>query len=180
MANVPLNRTRVTSTDLVAIYVADRGIVQTATVWSEAFYTLKNSLSITQTSPDKTEIFVDQEQAAEAVKYGTGTFDIKFQIPDTSTALLSQFFTEVAATNPSQTGESGKTGTGYSTGLNSLNSSKMIKLVWSDATGIIYTNVDMVGVQNKSGDGAFLIDVTATVLAGGGAGFEPSTFIRIV
>lgn len=172
--------TLIVPTDLATVYFADRGELLAATVWTEPFWTLKNSLNFTQTQGDKTEINVDQTTTAIAVKYGTGTTTCTFQVPDvnpssTPDTALEIFFPAVALENPAEVIMTDHAAYGFSAALTPV-SDKMVMLKYTNGWAIIFTHCEMVGVLAKTGDGAWTIDVTLTVLAGDGGG-EAADFV---
>lgn len=62
---------------------------------ADEIYTTRDSLSITQSAPSKTEIKVDQFDTAIAVAYEPGDFTITGQIPSVAAPLLNYFFDSV-------------------------------------------------------------------------------------
>lgn len=162
-------------TDLATVYTATRGKLLASTAWTENFWTLKNSLSFSQTQGDKTEINVDQTTTAIAVKYGTGTTTCNFQIPDVNNATLALFFPTVALENPSEEIMTNTSAYGFSAEL-TPKTDKMYMLKYTNGWSIIFPHCEVVGVLTKTGDGAWTIDVTLTVLAGDGGG-EAADFV---
>ncbi len=126
--------------------------------WEEMFWTLKNSCSLTQSQGDKTEINVDQREAAVDVKYGSGTFEGAMQIPSLDTNVCQLFFN--TDTVPAKVGY---TGVGVNTTRKVLG--RMMKITYTNETEVIITNTQLVGTFSKSGDGAFIVDVAVTALA---------------
>jgi len=180
MAYTPFSGTLIVPTDLSKVYTADRAQLLATTAWAENFWTLKNSLAFTQTQGDKTEINVDQTTTAIAVKYGTGTTTCTFQIPDvnpssTPNTALQMFFPSVALENPAEVLMPDTAAYGFSSAL-SPKKDKMYMIKYTNGWSIIFPHCEVVGVLTKTGDGAWTIDVTLTVLAGDGGG-EAADFV---
>lgn len=172
--NVAFAGVLTTPTDLVKFYLADRAAVGAGTTWSEAFYTLKGSLTLDQAQGAKTETFVDQTSVPIAVSYASGTFGFTCRIPDVSDDIIGLFYDDVSVGQPTLF-ESGYTATGYSGAI--VAKTKMVKLMYKD-WGIVFPNVELVAVWKKTGAESFTLDVTATVLAGD-AGGELADFITL-
>ena len=175
MAYTPFSGTLIVPTDLSKVYTADRAQLLATTEWYENFWTLKNSLAFTQTQGDKTEINVDQTTTAIAVKYGTGTTTCTFQIPDVTDATLGLFFPVVALENPAEVLMPDTAAYGFSSAL-SPKKDKMYMIKYTNGWSIIFPHCEVVGVLTKTGDGAWTIDITLTVLAGDGGG-EAADFV---
>lgn len=82
----------IVSTGIAKISLAPIGKIDESTAWKEVFYTLKDSVNISQTEPTKNEIKVDQKQTPIAVSYESGEFNISFDIPDTAKEVIKQFY----------------------------------------------------------------------------------------
>jgi hypothetical protein len=175
MSFAPFTGTLIVPTDLAVVYTAPRGELLAATVWTEEFWTLKNSLAYAQVQGDKTEINVDQTTTAIAVKYGVGTTTCTFQIPDMSNTAITQFFTSVALENPAEVIDPDTTSYGFSSSLLTV-TSKMVMLKYTNDWSIIFPHCEMVGVLTKTGDASWTIDITLTVLAGDSGG-EAADFV---
>ena len=154
-----------------AISLAPRGVIDADTVWTERFYTTRDSLTITQEAGDVTNINVDQKNTPVATKQGTGTFSITFTVPDVREDLLDYIFdTSTPAFAPS----------GYSSKGVSTDPKKvvtMMRIDFGNENSFIATNVELTAVFTKESDGALSLSCTASVLAGGGVGQEPSELI---
>jgi hypothetical protein len=166
-------------TDLAKVYFATRGVVGSTTAWSEQIWTLKNSLTFDQVQGAKTEINVDQTTTAIAVRYAAGTTTFTFRVPDMAKDIIDIFYNSVARTGTGEIGSavSGETlndtfsGYGFSLALNTI-ADKMVMLIYTNGWGIIFPHCEMVAALKKSGEDVWSMDITGTVLAGGGAGFE--------
>ncbi len=174
-------------TDLAKVYFATRGPVGSLTAWTEACWTLKNSLTFDQVQGTKTEVNVDQTTTAIAVRYAAGTTTFTFRVPDMADDVLEQFYPTVARVGTLEIG----TGTnadalidtfvasGYSLANNPI-SDKMVMLLYTNGWGIIFPHCEMVASLKKAGEDVWTLDVTGTVLAGGGSGVENADFITLV
>jgi len=171
MADTAMSHTMVVNKGTGTVYLADPETIDVDTAWVEVFRTLKDSLSITQTAPDKTDIFVDQVSNPIASTLGTGAFDIAFTIPDCAEEVLAYMFDTSTATYA----PAGKTGLNVSTALKVVN--KMFRVDFDNESSFIATNVDLNGVFEKTADGTFNINVTGTVLAAKGGAYENSELI---
>jgi hypothetical protein len=166
-------------TDLAKVYFATRGTVGINNDWTEEVWTLKNSLSFDQVQGTKTEINVDQTTTAIAVKYAAGTTTFTFRVPDMANAVATTFLTGVNRTGTGEIGSAvpGETlndtfvGYGYSLALRTV-ADKMVMLIYTNGWGIIFPHCEMVASLKKSGEDVWTLDITGTVLAGGGAGVE--------
>ena len=171
MAETAMSHAMVVNKGTGTVYLADPEVIDADTAWVEVFKTLKDTLSITQSAPDKTDVFVDQLTTPIASTLGTGAFDIAFTIPDCAPEVLAYMFDTTAATFA----PAGKTGLNVSSSLKVVN--KMFRVDFDNESSFIATNVDLNGVFEKSADGTFNINVTGTVLAAKGAGFETSEVV---
>jgi len=174
-------------TDLARVFFATRGEVGSTTAWTEAVWTLKNSLTFDQVQGAKTEVNVDQTTTAIAVKYAAGTTTFTFRVPDMASEVMEIFYTTVARAGSGEIG----TGTnadalldtfdsaGYSLALKTV-SDKMVMLVYTNGWGVVFPHCEMVGSIKKSGEDVWTIDVTGTVLAGGGSSVEDADVLFLV
>jgi len=155
-----------------SIWVADNAAeISAATDWTEVFYSLKDSLEISQTQPDATYINIDQKETAISTIYGSGEFTISFSVPDVSEDVLAFFFeTEAHAYAPAD-----HTGLKVGTAMKVVN--KMLRIDASVGGSFIASSCDLIGVISKSSDGAMQVDVTGTVLAAPGGSGEDKELI---
>lgn len=174
MAYTDFSGTLVVPTDLAKIYFADRAVIDAATAWTEPFWTLKNSLTFDQVQGAKTEINVDQTTAAIAVKYAAGTTTFTFRIPDMNETVQEMFYNSVAVTGAAVI-KAGVTGYGFSDALVTVKD-KMVMLMYTNGWGIVFPHCEMVAAKKKSGEEAWTLDITGTVLAGD-AGGEAADYI---
>lgn len=166
-------------TDLARVYFATRGTVGSSTDWTEEIWTLKNSLTFDQVQGTKTEINVDQTTTAIAVRYAAGTTTFTFRVPDMAKDIADIFYTAVNRTGTGEIGSAVNGETlndtfldyGYSLALKTI-SDKMVMLIYTNGWGIIFPHCEMVASLKKSGEDVWTMDITGTVLAGGGAGVE--------
>lgn len=174
-------------TDLAKIYFADRGLVGATTDWTEAVWTLKNSLTFDQVQGAKTEINVDQTTTAIAVRYAAGTTTFTFRVPDMANAVTGIFYDSVNRTGTGEIGSAvqGETlndtflGYGFSSALKTV-ANKMVMLVYTNGWGIIFPHCEMVASLKKSGEDVWTMDITGTVLAGAAGGtYESPDFIML-
>ena len=174
MSYTDFNGTLVVPTDLAKVYFADRAVIDAATVWTEPFWTLKNSLTYDQVQGAKTEINVDQTTTAIAVKYAAGTTTFTFRIPDMNEEVMNIFYNSVAVTGAAVI-KSGVTGYGFSDALKTVKD-KMVMLMYTNGWGIVFPHCEMVASKKKTGEEAWTLDITGTVLAGD-AGGEAADYI---
>ena len=171
-------------TDLAKVYFADRAAVGTDNDWTEAVWTLKNSLTFDQVQGAKTEINVDQTTTAIAVRYAAGTTGFTFRVPDMANAIATTFYTTGVRVG---TGEIGSAVNGetlndtflpycYSMALNTV-SDQMVMLIYTNGWGIIFPHCEMVASLKKSGEDVWTMDITGTVLAGSGGAYESADLI---
>jgi hypothetical protein len=180
------NWTTIAPTDLARVYFAARGEVGNTTAWTEAVWTLKNSLTFDQVQGAKTEVNVDQTTTAIAVKYAAGTTTFTFRVPDMAADVMELFYDTVVRVGALEIG----TGTSadalidsfvaapYSTALKTV-SDKMVMLVYTNGWGIIFPHCEMVAALKKSGEDVWTLDITGTVLAGGGVDVENADIIML-
>lgn len=168
MATTKLNHVLQVATGIAMVSVAPIGKLAAATAWSELFYTLKDSMTITQATPTKTEIKVDQKSAAIAVTYESGDFTVEFDIPDIAQEVLETFFTK-GTTEYAPTG-----GTAVPITLDNNIIKKMVSIKFQSGHELIFTNAEMVA----NFDGATLstnplnvhVTLTAKTAVGGSTG----------
>jgi hypothetical protein len=168
------NSSLIVPTDVAKIYTAPRGVISATTVWTEQFWTLKNSLTFDQVQGAKTEINVDQTTTAIAVKYAAGTTSFGFRVPDVHEDRLSIFYDIVAVANAA-TIKAGTVAYGFSSALKIIND-QMVMIEYTNGWSIIFPHCEMASSLKKTGEDPWTIDVTGTVLAGDAAG-ELSDFI---
>lgn len=125
---------------VASISHAPIGILSGTTVWTEGFYTLKDSIAVSQGDPAVSEIKVDQIAAPVAVAYDGQTVQITGTIVDTAQSLL-KFLYDDTATDP-YAPASTHTGTGIKTTVNVIN--KMFKITFATGQSLIVTNGSMV------------------------------------
>lgn len=176
MANTKLNHALQVATGIAEVAIAEIGKVTADTAWTELFYTLKDSMTITQAAPTKTEVKVDQKSAAIAVTYESGDFTIEFDVPDISKEILTTFFT-VGNTDFAPTDE-----TATALNLDNKITKKMVQITFESGHKIIFTNGEMV----PNFDGSTLstnplnVHVTLTAKAAiGGTSAESAELIVI-
>lgn len=168
MATTKLNHVLQVATGIAMVSVAPVAKVTTSTAWSEMFYTLKDSMTITQATPTKTEIKVDQKTAAIAVTYESGDFTVEFDIPDIAKEVLELFFTK----GDTEYAPTGGTATAISLDNNIIK--KMVSVKFQSGHEVIFTNAEMVA----NFDGSSLstnplnihVTLTAKTAVGGEAG----------
>lgn len=145
--------------------VSQTGTV-TATMFDDAdeIYTVRDSVSIEQSEPSKTEIKVDQMDSAIAAFYEPGDFTITGQIPSMAKDVLDYFF------ETNSTAASAITGYGAGTGLEV--SSKKVKATMliesaDKQMAVAFMNVEFVARFSWSSTSTSLMNIsfTATVLA---------------
>lgn len=168
MATTKMNHVLQVATGIAMVSVADVGKIAAATEWKELFYTLKDSMTITQATPTKTEVKVDQKSAAIAVTYESGDFTVEFDIPDIAQEVLTLFFTK-GTTEYAPAG-------GKATAISLDNSivKKMVSIKFQSGHEMIFTNAEMVA----NFDGSTLstnplnvhVTLTAKTAVGGDAG----------
>lgn len=166
---------QIVATGIAAVSLAPMAKLKADTAWSEKFYTLKDSVNITQDAPTKNEIKVDQKQNAVKVSYESGNFTIEFDIPDIAKEILNEFY-NVAATAP--IAPEGMEAIGLK--LDNKIVSTMLKIDFASGQSIIITNCEMVPSMAASGlsTSPFNIHITATALAAiGGETYEDSEVI---
>lgn len=168
MAYTAFSGSLVVPTDLATVYFADRAVIDAATAWTEPFWTLKNSLTFDQVQGAKTEINVDQTTTAIAVKYAAGTTNFTFRIPDMNEAVMELFYDAVAVSGAAVI-KADVTGYGFSDALKTV-SDQMVMLMYTNGWGIVFPHCEMVASKKKSGEEAWTLDITGTVLAGDSGG----------
>lgn len=170
-----LTHEQIIATGIAAISMAPRAKLTADTEWSEKFYTLKDSVTITQDPPTKTEIKVDQVENAVAVTYESGNFTIEFDIPDIAKELLSEFYNQSSAAPVAPTG---KEAIGLS--LDNKIVKTMLKVDFQSGQSLIIPNCEMVSsmAADSLSTSPVNIHITATALAAlGGATYESADVI---
>lgn len=163
------------ATGIGACSVAPMAKLTADTQWSEKFYTLKDSMNITQDPPTKNEIKVDQLANAVAVSYESGNFTIEFDIPDIAKEILSEYYTvlETAPTAPAD-----KEAIGLK--LDNKITKCMLKIDFQTGESLIIPNCEMVPSISASGlsTAPVNIHITATALSAlGGDTYEAADII---
>lgn len=140
---------------------------------AETIYTSDGTLNITQAQPTKTEIKVDQLDAAVGVIYETGEFTITGTLPTTAIEAFEYFYTKSANQPTLTTGITASDGvtkfidaTGFNLDGKRIKMTMMVESQ-SEKTAIVFTNVEMVvninwGTVKTT---PFGLEFTATVLA---------------
>lgn len=144
-------------------------IPQTGTLTATSFddadeiYTTRDSVSVAQTAPSKTELKVDQTDTAIAVAYEAGDFTITGQIPSVAKPLLDYFFETTGSPTPI---------TGYKTAIGIEAKTKPVRatmLIESQdkSTGIVFMNVEFVAnfAWDSTSTTLMRIEFTATVMS---------------
>lgn len=129
---------------IAAIYYATIAEIGSATEWTEGFYTLKDSVSISQAEPTKSEIKVDQLDSPVYLSYDAGEFVVTGTIPDVSPSIMTLLYPTVTAPYA----PAGFTAVGIKTTTKVLN--KMWKIDFTSGASIIITNGDL--IANINGD----------------------------
>lgn len=171
MSETAMSHSMVVHKGTGTIYLAEQEVIDADTQWIEYHKTLKDSASITQTAPDKTFINIDQATAPIATTLGEGSFEIAYTVPDVAPEVLGLFFN----TSVSTFAPSGKSGVNVSTELKVV--SKMFRMDFDDRGAFIAPNCELNAVLEKTADGTFNINVTGSVLAHKGVGFEQAEVI---
>lgn len=137
----------------------------TATTFDDAdeIFTTRDSLSITQSAPTKTEIKVDQFDTAIAVAYEPGEFTITGQIPSVAKELLDYFF-ETTGSPTAITGY--KSATGVEAKTKPVSATMLIESQDKSA-GIVFMNTEFVAnfAWDSTSTTLLRIEFTATVKA---------------
>jgi len=164
-------------TDLARVFLADRGPVGSSTAWTEAFYTLKNTFSLTTSQGDKTEVNIDQNTVAIATKYAANVTGFTFRVPDMAKDMCDLFLTAGSRTGTGEIGSAVSGETMYDTFLGYSYSlerkvidDQMVMVLFSNGAGFIITHCEMVASANKNAEDPFTFDITGTVLAGDSGG----------
>lgn len=123
---------------IASISSATIGELGVGTTWAEPFYTLKDSIAISQAEPTKSEIKIDQTGSPIYTTYEAGTFTITGSIPDIASALLTTLYTNTTAPYA----PNGKTASGIKTTVKVV--SKMWKITFVSGQSVIVTNGDLV------------------------------------
>lgn len=157
-----LTHEQIVATGIAALSMAPMAKLTASTAWSEKFYTLKDTVSITQDPPTKNEIKVDQLANAVAVSYESGNFTIEFDIPDIAQEILEEFYTKTVTAPVAPTD---KEAIGLK--LDNKITKSMLKIDFASGQSIIIPNCEMVPSMSASGlsTSPFNIHITATALA---------------
>jgi len=149
-------------TGISKVEIAPVGVITESTVWTELFYTLRDSVKLTQPVPTRTDIEVDQQDAPLKSIYKAGVTTLEFDIPDVSLAILEEFY---ATTTPSYV-PAGFDAVGLS--LSATVKERMIKVTSGDGeqviiftNGTLTPNLDMSTPQTK----ATAVHISCTALA---------------
>ena len=129
---------------IVSIKYADKAEIAVGTVWTEAFYTLRDSVSVTQSEPTKAEILVDQLDAPIYLNYTDGDFKVTGTIPNTAASVLGLIYNTTTAPYA----PTGYTATGVNTNIKVLN--KMWQITFESGQVIIITNGDFAAALDGS------------------------------
>lgn len=170
-----LNHEQIVATGVASFMLSPMGKLTADTVWSEKFYTLKDSVAITQDPPTKNEIKVDQLANAVAVSYESGNFTIEFDIPDIAKELLSEFYNQVET---APVAPADKEAIGLK--LDNKITKTMLKIDFQSGQSIIIPNCEMVPSMSASSlsTSPVNIHITATALAAiGGDTYESADVI---
>lgn len=160
-------------TGISKVEVAPVGVITSSTAWTELFYTLRDSVKLTQPTPTRTDIEIDQQDAPAKSTYKPGVTTLEFDIPDVALAILNEFYdTETPSYVPE-----GFDAAGLSLGATIKN--QMIKVTSGDGkqviiftNGTLTPNLDMSTPSTK----ATAIHVSCVALAPSVAG-EPKPVI---
>jgi len=123
---------------ITSIKYADKAEIAVGTVWTETFYTLRDSVSVSQAEPTKAEILVDQLDAPIYLNYTDGDFTVTGTIPNTATAVLALIYNTTTAPYA----PAGYTAQGINTNIKVVN--KMWQITFDSGQVIIITNGDFV------------------------------------
>lgn len=170
-----LNHEQIVATGIAALSIAPMAKLTADTSWSEKFYTLKDTVAITQDPPTKNEIKVDQLANAVAVSYESGNFTIEFDIPDIAKELLSEFYNQVET---APVAPADKEAIGLK--LDNKITKAMLKIDFQSGQSIIIPNCEMVPSMSASSlsTSPVNIHITATALAAiGGDTYESADVI---
>lgn len=132
------------------------------TKWQSLFATLANSFTLSQADPTSTSINIDQSATPIDSSDVAGDFTLSFTIPDISRVQMGLFFGETSFTDTDVNFEVME----VSMDLKPVYKALRIDLANGDI--IVFGNVKMFGAINKTGEDAFSISVTGTVLANSG------------
>lgn len=169
---------QIIATGIAAVSLAERAKLTDSTMWSEKFYTFKDSVNITQEPPTKNEIKVDQLEAAVGVSYEGGDFTIEFDIPDIAKVILEEFYNK---TNADPTAPSGFEAVGLK--LNNKIVKTMLKIDFQSGQSIIIPNCQMVSsfTGTDFSTSPLKIHITATALSAiGGDSYEEADVIFLL
>lgn len=150
------------------IFVADIAKIDATTDWTEIFETVKDSFSITQSPPEKAELFVDQQGGAVYTQYTDGTFEATMTVPYVVADILSKFF---ETDNTGLYAPTDMKATGVN--LHTYSLRKMVQITFSNSPIILtLTNAEFAANFKKdAASGSPLsIELTLTALAPDPAG----------
>ena len=133
---------KIATDGIAAISYATIGEIGVGTTWAEGFYTLKDSVSISQAEPTKSEIKVDQLDAPVYLSYDAGEFTVTGTIPDVSPTVMELLYNKVTAPYA----PAGFTAVGVKTTTKVLN--KMWKIDFASGASIIITNGNLIAALN--------------------------------
>jgi len=83
---------------IAKIYTATKSTTPLSATWVESFQSIKDTFKMTQAAATVTEIYVDQSDLPIYSVSKAGKLSVVFEIPNTSTAMLSTFFNTVTET----------------------------------------------------------------------------------
>lgn len=164
------------ATGIAKVSLAPIGKVTASTAWEELFYTLRDSVSITQAAPTKTEINVDQTSTAVAVTYEYGEFTVEMDVPDIAGDIIKAFF-KMDTTDYAPAGAKA-----HAIKLDTNIVKKMVKIGFTSGQEIIFTNAEMVANFDGSGLSTSALNIHLTITAKaavGGTSAESAELIVI-
>ena len=148
-------------TGIAKVEIADVAPITALTAWSELFYTLKDSLKISQPVPARTDIEVDQVSDPIGTIYKAGVLTAEFDIPDVAKEILDVFFSTSTPTYV----PTGYDAVGMSLDVNIIK--KMIKITFDTDDYLVITNgtlVSNINIDTPSTKAA-AVHVTCTALS---------------
>ena len=132
------------------------------TKWQSYFATLANSLTITQADVTSTSINIDQSATAIDSSDVAGDFTIAFTVPDISRIQMGLFFNETSWDATDVNFDV------MEVGMDLKPVYKAIRIDLSNGDIIVFGNVKIFGAITKTGEDAFSISVTGTILSNDG------------